>query len=198
MSDTQDLKVAFEIAEAMVKEFEEYLLADPVYRQLMVATSAGDRMPKMSAGSLLETLHDLAYAEKTGRLTPEQAHRLAELTSTVERLAHRYELAYRQKLTRELKSQIDSWRWFLQDCLDDRLRCRDEYPFEVRIRNRIELLVDTLNDHAPADQLARLRKLDRDLRGIFASGEFVLDRGLRDRYPSDRYWWLYGRPEGTG
>ncbi|MFQ5856561.1 MAG: hypothetical protein ACE5LU_13060 [Anaerolineae bacterium] len=198
MSGTQDPKVAFEIAEAMVEEFEDYLLGNSLYRQLMVKTSAGHRMPKMSAGSLLERLHDLTHAEETGQLTLEQAHQLADLTDAVDQLADRYAPAYRQKLVRELKSQIDSWRWFMQDCLDDRLRCQDEYPFEVWIRNRIELLMDTLNDRAPADLRSRLRKLDHDLRRVFAPGEFIFDRRLQDRHPRDRYWWLYGRPEGAG
>lgn len=195
MSEPQDLEVTLEIAEAMVAEFESYLLDESLYRQLVVKTSAGDRTPKMSAGTLLETLRDLAYADEAGRLTSEQVHRLTELKSTFEELSRRYPQAYRQKLVRELKSQLDSWRWFLQDCRDDRSRCHDEYPFEVRIRNRIALLVEVLGDDVPAEQLARLQALDRDLKEVFVSGPFIWDRSLQDRYPEDRYWWLYGRPQ---
>ncbi len=195
--ERQDPKVSLEIAEAMVEEYEDYLLEDDLYRQLVVKTSAGNRMLKMTAGSLLELLDDLSYAGKGDQLTSGQTQRLAELTGTVEELGGRYPSAYREKLARELKSQIDSWRWFLQDCRDNLSRCRGEYPFEVRIRNRIALLRDALGEHAPADQLSHLQRLDRELRGILVPGEFILDPGLRDRYPKDRYWWLYGRPAGA-
>jgi hypothetical protein len=197
MIRTQDPELALEIAEAMVAEFEDYLFDDDLYRQLMVKTSAGNRTLKMSAGSLLDTLHELAHATETGHLTPEQADRFTVLSDAVEQLSHRYASMYRQKLARELKSQIDSWRWFLQDCLDNRLRCQDEYPFDVRIRSRIALLMDALGDDAPADQVSRLQKLDRELQEVLVPGEFILDGSLRERYPKDRYWWLYGRPGGS-
>ncbi len=194
MFDSHDVETNLDIAEAMVAEFEDYLVDDDLYRQLVIRTTAGDRMLKMSAGSLLEVLHDLHHAADTGRLTPEQKNRLRELTDTVEQLTRRYTSVYRQKLVREFKSQIDSWRWFLQDCQDDRSRCRDEYPFEVRIRNRLALLMDELDDDAPADQVSRLRKLDADLREILVPGKFILDPELQERYPKSHYWWLYGRP----
>lgn len=197
MSSIQDPALTLEIAREMVEEFENYLLGDSLYRQLKVETSAGDRMPKMSAGSLLETLHDLEYAREAGQLTAEQADQLAELTDEFERLIKRHATAYREKLAWELKSQIDSWRWFMQDCLEDPSGCQDEYPFEVWIRNRIALLMEALGEGVPADQRSRIEQLDHDLQEVFASGSFVLDDHLQDRYPRDRYWWLYGHPEET-
>ncbi len=185
--------MSLEIAEAMVEEFEDYLLEDSLYRQLRIATSAGDRMPNMSAGSLLETLQDLQFAAESGRLTSTQADHVDELVDRFERLKTRHTVRYHEKLAWELKSQIDSWRWFLQDCQDKLSWCRDEYPFEVRLRNRIALLIDELGDAAPADQLARLQALDQDLREVFATDGFLLDDYLRDRYPENRYWWLYGQ-----
>lgn len=198
MSHAQDPTPDLQIARAMVDEFENYLLEDSLYRQLRVETSAGDRMPKMSAGSLLAALRDLDYAENAGELTSDQAAQLAELTTTFGQLRKRHESSYRAKLARELKSQIDSWRWFLQDCRDDPARCREEYPFEVWIRNRIALLVDELGGQVPAEQQSRLQALDRDLRDVFVSGDFVLDDALKGRFPKNRYWWLYGQPEAAG
>lgn len=194
MYDRRDLEATLETAEAFAAEFEDYLLSDRLYRQLTIGTGTGKRVLKMSAGSLLETLGDLTCAAEAGHLAAAQADRLRELSDAVSRLSRLYATRYRQKLARELKSQIDSWRWFLQDCLDDPTRCRDEYPFEVRIRNRIELLTDALGEHVPAEQMSRLQELDRQLRGILLAGDFILDAGLRDRFPRDRYWWLYGQP----
>jgi hypothetical protein len=194
MDHTRDAQIALATAGEMVDTFEDYLLGDDLYQQLKVSTPAGDRMPNMSAGSLLATLQNLQHAQQANQLSAEEAQRLAELDDEFHRLARRYPDAYREKLARELKSQLDSWRWFLQDCHEDPPRCRDDYPFEVRARNRAALLLDELGEQAPADQRTRLNELDRDLRGMFAAGPFVLDEELRDRHPRDRYWWLYGRP----
>lgn len=194
MAHTRNMEIALATVAEMVDTFEDYLLGDDLYQQLKVSTPAGDRMPNMSAGSLLATLQDLHHAQQAGQLTGEETGRLAELEDEFRHLTRRYPDAYRQKLTRELKSQLDSWRWFLQDCHDNPRRCRDDYPFEVRARSRAALLLDELGEQTPADQRARLNELDRELRGMFAAGEFVLDEELRDRHPRDCYWWLYGRP----
>ena len=186
-------QVTLELAKAMVDVFEDYLLKDTLYQQLIVKTAAGDRMLKMSVGTLLEALQDLTYAEEAGQLTSDQSQQLQELKSTVRLLAARHGQAYRAKLVRELKSQLDSWQWFLQDCQEERARCRDEYPFEVRIRNRIALLMSELGDAVPAELAARLEKLDQRLREMLVPGDFLLDKGLAPRYPREQYWWLYGR-----
>lgn len=199
MFDRQNLELRIELAEAMAAEFEAYLFGGDLYRQLMVKTPTGNRLQqKMSAGSLLEALRDLTFAAEAGHLTTAQADRVGELADTLEQTARRYPSLYRQKLARELKSQIGSWRWFLQDCRDDPVRCQDDYRFEVRTRTHIALLIDELEDYAPTDQVSHLQQLDHDLRDILAPGEFILDRSLRDRYPKDRYWWLYGSPSRLG
>lgn len=196
MFDRQNLELRIELAEAMVAEFEEYLFDNDLYRQLMVRTAAGNRLQQMmSAGSLLEALRCLTFAAEAGHLTTAQADRVRELVDSSEQTARRYPSLYRQKLARELKSQIDSWRWFLQDCRDDPVRCQDDYRFEVRIRTRIALLCDELSDYAPPDQIARLQQLDRDLQDILIPSEFILDSSLQDLYLQNRYWWLYGSPQ---
>ncbi|MFQ5594642.1 MAG: hypothetical protein ACE5HA_10890 [Anaerolineae bacterium] len=195
MFDRQNLELKLELVEAMAAELEEYLFEDDLYRQLMVKTPAGNRPQKMSAGLLLEMLRDLAFATEGGHLTTAQADRLRELTDFVAQTSRQYPSLYRQKLARELKSQIDSWRWFLQDCRDDPLHCQNDYRFEVHIRNRIALLIVELADDAPTEQSARIKQLDHDLQNIWAPGEFIFHSSLRDYYPPDRYWWLYGSPK---
>jgi hypothetical protein len=194
MTHTEQTQTALAAAAEMVDTFEDYLLGDDLYQQLKVSTPAGDRMPNMSAGTLLAILQDLEHAQPAGMLTAAEAERLGELRREFDRLTNRYPTAYREKLARELKSQLDSWRWFLQDCRDDPARCRDDYPFEVRARNRVALLLDELGEHAPVEQRTRVQELDRKLRDIFTAGPFILSAELRDRYPRDRYWWLYGHP----
>ena len=184
------------LLQAMAAELEAYLLGDDLYRQLVIRTSRGDQMPRMSLGSFLETLARLEEAANAGHLSPSQWEVLTEARHRLEELRRRFPTAYRDKLVRELKSNLDSWSWFLQECAEDLRRCRDEYPFEVRLRNRIATLMDALGAEVPAQHAARLERLDAQLRRLFVPGPFVWAEELKARYPRDRYWWLYGRIGG--
>ncbi len=194
MSDKNDLAVQFALAQAMADELENYVLGDDLYRQLVVRTPAGDRMPRMSLGLFLESLKELEWAAQAGHLTAQQKQALAEMNQALEDIRQRFPTAYREKLSWELKSNLDSWNWFLQECRENPRRCREEYPFEVRIRNRIATLVDALGREVPTEHASRLKRLDARLRELFVPGRFILAQELEARYPRDRYWWLYGEP----
>jgi len=194
MLQAQGLEVDLALILAMADEMEEHLLGDDLYRQLVIRTPHGDRMPKMSLGAFLETLAALEEAAKAGRLTVQQQQALTDVRQRFEELRRRFPTAYREKLARELKSNLDTWNWFLQECREDLQRCRDEYRFEVRVRNRIATLVDALEGHVPPQHAARLERLDAQLRRLLAPGPFVWAKELEARYPRDRYWWLYGLP----
>jgi hypothetical protein len=106
--------------------------------------------------------------------------------------------AYGGKLQRELRGNLDAWRWFVDDCLAGAAECVDDYPSEARKRLRIQgLLVDgERGGVAMTDETRELARLDDDLRGVFDSDPraFCGPRGEADRYPESQYWWLYGRP----
>lgn len=194
MPNDRDFEIKLALVQAMAHELEDYLMGDALYRQLVVHTTVGDRLPKMSLGAFLETLETLEWAQKAGRLTAEQRQPLTEARKSLEGVRRRFPTAYRGKLSRELKSNLDSWNWFLQECRENPRRCHEEYPFEVRIRNRIATLVDALGKEIPADLASRLERLDDALRRLIVPGRFVLAEELQTRYPRDRYWWLYGQP----
>jgi hypothetical protein len=99
-------------------------------------------------------------------------------------------------LRHELRSQVDSWRWFVDDCARDEDACADRYPREVATRLRIEGLLDEAAAVGAdtADGRARAVSLDDTLRRHFAAGPYCGPSGQASRYGAERYWWLYGRP----
>lgn len=196
MSQSRVLEDDVVLLQAMANELETYLLSGDLYRQLVIRTPRGDRMPRMSLGSFLETLATVEEAADAGRLPPPQWEVLTEARHRLKELRRRLPTAYREKLVRELKSNLDSWNWFLQECAEHPRRCRDEYRFEVRIRNRIATLMDALGEKVPPEQAARLERLDAQLRRLFMPGPFLWAKELETRYPRHRYWWLYGEIGG--
>lgn len=182
------------VLSSMVNRLQDYLEDDRLFKTITAYTPEGERLLKMTIGGILQRLEEL----REQPLDPEQADELAELQREFERGRERNRDLYFKKLGRELKSYLDSWRWFLQNCWDGDNKCIAEYPQEVGTRLRIESLLEEGNGH-PALQEGRRRveELDARLRSNWVAGEFVLADELADRYPRDRYWWLYGRPRVT-
>jgi hypothetical protein len=190
-----DLSVELAIARAMANELESYLLSNQLFRQLVVRTPLGDLQPKMTLGAFSEHLRALRRREAS--LVTEQRATLDEIGKTWETMRRRYAERYADLLRQELRSQLDSWTWFLEDCLKRPGRCRDDYPTEARIRARIALLLEELGSSADIrSELARLASLDERLRRIWQKDRFLWPGESANVYPPDRYWFLYGYPQG--
>jgi hypothetical protein len=188
-----ELAVDLALAQAMVKEFEDYLFSDRLFYQLIVHTPAGDRQPKLTPGVLIETLAQLRRAR--GELSVEQRQLLDQVEADFAAVRRRMAGRCRDKVLAELKSLLDSWTWFMQDCEDQRRRCETEYDHEVWIRARITTLMSELSDGPDLSELRqRLALLDSKLTRVFRVGQFVWDPKLELHYPKREFWFLYGRP----
>lgn len=179
------------VLSSMVNRLQDYLEDDRLFKTITVYTPEGERLLKMTIGTILQRLEEL----RERPLDQEQADELAELEHEFERVRQRNRDLYFKKLGRELKSYVDSWRWFLQNCWDGDQKCVADYPLEVATRLRIESLLEEGAHHpALAEGRRRVEELDARLHANWQPGEFILPEELASRYPRDRYWWLYGRP----
>jgi hypothetical protein len=184
------------VAGTMASELPDYLLGDRLFRQIVVRTPAGTQQPKMTLGSLLGRYQLLRHF--AGDLDAGQQQQLAAVGAAIvenRRIYHAQWVAYIQK---ELKSYLDSWRWYVDECVR-RAGCASTYPGEVWIRTRLALLLEeaaALKTPILTEQ-GHLRRLDSQLRSVWQEGLFLLEPAQRDLYPADRYWWLYGLPTGT-
>jgi hypothetical protein len=188
-----ELAVDLTLAQAMVKELENYLLSDRLFYQLVVRTPAGDRQPKLTPGVLIETLAQLQWAD--AELSADQRQQLDQLEANFTAIRQQWASLWRDKVLVELKSLLDSWNWFMQDCADWRHRCETEYDSEVWIRARVTMLMDEVRDRPELAELRqRLAVLDSRLTRVFRPGRFIWDAKLEEHYPKQQFWFLHGRP----
>ncbi len=180
------------IAEAMVAELEAYIVGNDLYRTVIVRTDRGDQKLQMSGGDLLARLHRL-QGERDALSSAEQA-RLDAVQKAADSAIYSLRTRFHERLGREMKARLDSLRWYLDECHEDRAKCRTEYPFEIRNRQRIEEILKQFGQLTPPDLMSVLNQVDRRLRQLGQSPGFVWDRRLEKVYPSDRYWYLYQRP----
>jgi len=188
----EEPSVDLAIAEAMVAELEDYIVASDLYRTIIAQTPRGGEKMQMSGGDLLARLHRL-QGERDVLDAGERA-RLDTVQQAADRTIYSLRTRFHERLGREMKARLDSLRWYLSECNEDRMKCRTEYPFEIRNRQRIEEILKQLGTRAPADLTSVLSQVDRRLRQLGQNGGFVWDARLEKVYPQERYWYLYQRP----
>ena len=124
------------IVEAMADELEEYIVANELYRTLSLRTAEGNQTLQMTGADLLTRLYRL-QGERNQLSTADQA-RLDAVQTRVDDTIYSLRNRFQERLQREIKARLDSLKWFLDDCLADRQRCRVEFPVEMRKVQRIE------------------------------------------------------------
>jgi hypothetical protein len=180
------------VLEAFAAELEEYIVKDELYRTVRVHLPTGDQMIQMSGGDLLTRIFRLA-AERD-RLTPEQQARFDAARSAVEQTIYSLRTRFHQRLLREVKARLDSLNWFLDECASEPARCRGEYPFEIRNRQRIDAVVQELGGDLTPELKSQIGRTDERLRMIVRPGNFAWDSRLEGVFPRTRFWYLYVSP----
>ncbi len=176
--------------QAMAGEFEAYLHSDVLYWQMDATRPGGSQLPKLTVGGFLERARRLQAAPLTSaqRAVLDKAVRQFDLA----RQAHH--ARYMTRALHDLRGRLDAWAWFLDDYAK---RPNDEapyYPAQAHMRLAIALLLDELAGSPGVAELERrLAVLDRRLRADWIEGPFVWHPALAHAFPSDLFWWLYGR-----
>ena len=180
------------VLEAFAAELEEYIIKDELYRTVRVHLPAGDQMIQMSGGDLLTRIFRLS-AERD-KLTPEQQARFDAARGAAEKTIYSLRTRFHQRLQREVKARLDSLNWFLDECASDPARCRGEYPFEIRNRQRIDAIVSELGTDLPQEMKNQISRIDERIRMIVRPGSFAWDARLEPVFPRTRFWYLYVSP----
>jgi hypothetical protein len=178
------------MAAAMVEELESYLIGDELFKTVLVRTPGqGDVKIQMTGGDLLTRLYRLG-AEKS-RLSGDQQRETERLVAEANRIIYSLKSRFHQRLLREMKSRLDSLRWFLDDAVEEPSRGRANYPYEVRNRQRIEEIVKQLGGDLSAELSAQLAAVDTRLRAMADGDRFVWDPSQQAIFPVKPYWYLY-------
>jgi hypothetical protein len=189
----EDPSIDLEIVEGMVPELEDYIIKDDVYRTVILPTSSGDRNIRMTGGDLLARLHRLNGERDI--LSPDQARRLDAAQQQADATIKSLKTRFNQRLARETKARLDTLRWFFDDCGADPQRCRVEYPFEIRNRQRIEEILKQLGKGGlPQDLAALLARTDKRIQALTRPSGFIWSPRVEKVYPREPYWYLYMTP----
>lgn len=180
------------IAEATVQELEEYLVKDDLYRTLIVHLPSGDQKLQVTGGDLLTRLHRLKAVRD--QLSPDLQTRLDAVEAKARETIYSLRSRFHDRLRREMKARLDSLKWFLDDCAAEPRRCRAEFPFEMRNRQRIEEILKELEGNISPELQNLLQGIDHRIRMVTRAGDFVWDKRLQPAFPPQPYWYLYVTP----
>jgi hypothetical protein len=180
------------VLESLADELEAYIVKDDLYRTVRVHTPAGDQMVQMSGGDLLTRLFRLSG--ERDKLSPDQQVRLDSKRVQVEKTIYSLRTRFHERLNREVKARLDALSWFLDECASDPARGRGEYPFEIRNRQRIDVILVELGSDLTPDLKAQISRVDDRIRLMVKPASFAWDPRLEPLFPRAQYWYLYSSP----
>jgi hypothetical protein len=136
----------------------------------------------------LATLHD--------HLDPGQAATLTRAERELDLQKSQWRSRYQDKLARELRSRLDAWAWYLDDCRAQGESAIVHYPRQVETRAKADLLLDEAGKVGLDVEESHQRQvaLDERLGAFFVVGEFCWLDELAPGFPPDRFWYLWGWP----
>ena len=187
-----DPAIDLEISQQMATELEDYIVKDELYRAMTVRTSAGDQRLQMTGGDLLARLYRIQG--ERDQLSAEQQTAFDDLQKQVDDTIYSLRTRFHDRLQREMKARLDSLKWFLDDCGGDIQKCRVDFPFEMRNRQRIEEIMKRVGDEIKPELEEQLHSVDKRIRNMTRATEFIWEKKLQDVFPRSPYWYLYVCP----
>lgn len=182
------------VVAAMAAQFESYVMRGEVYRTIAVtAASQLEERVQSSCGDILARLQKLSA--QSDQLSPDQKETMAAAKARIEEVTARLPSHYQALLLREARARLNSLRWYLDDCQENRRECRVQYPFEIRNRQRIGEICRAMDAAGVSALAPQLEGIDLRLRRLTRGGEFVWDASVAHVYPKEEYWYLYALPD---
>jgi hypothetical protein len=174
--------------QAALPVLKEFLFSNQIRWPLTGLKSVGNLpLPDLSMGSLLLAARRLAGTSKT----EEETKTIQVLLSELEDIRTKWHSTWEAKCFKEIQSRIKIW---VQDI--KRLDPAElvNWPAQVRSRVIIEILRSEINQESQLspDLFLQLAASDMRLKQKFTRGEFVWDERLKETFPQDPFWYLYG------
>jgi len=174
---------------AGVEELESYLLSEHLFWSLDAKTEANEPVfPNLTLGNLL-----LTEARLKGRhLTLEQEAQLGAVLPKLEQVRSHWRVAWSKKAEHSVQNRLNMWNNFIDEYTRAPEANADRYPYEVQRRVMLHLLMKEA-DNLPEAVSELLARLDALVKTFIIRGDFIWEAELKDGFPEDTYWYLYGR-----
>ena len=182
------------LCEAMADEIKEYLKSNELFWEPNRRRPGGTDLPKLTIGGLLLAMRRLETLRH--HLHPDQAKALTRAGREMAFQKSHWRLRCQNKLARDLRSRLDAWAWYLDDCQKQGKSAIIHYPRQVETRVKIDLLLDEALEVGLEVKESRKRQaaLDEGLRALFTKGDSCWISELAAGFPPDSFWYLYGFP----
>ncbi len=170
-------------------QLEEYLFSKELYWPIGISAPAGDTpYPRLTLGGIL-----LAQARAHAwSLESRQRDELNRLDERIGDVRSRWRELWARKSAHGFRARLNLWRDYLEEYRHDPLDNFSRFHYEVHRRVMLHLLASETNQIPPA-QSDLLQALDQVVQAKFIPGEFVWEQELSNGFPSETYWYLYGR-----
>ena len=178
---------------AGLSQLEEYLLSSQLFWTVGASHLPGEPIyPQLTIGTLLLSIKRL-QAREGERGGSEYFDELSEL----DKIERQWKSAWIQKATREFHARMNLWRNYLDDYRKSPADNHDRYAFEVSRRVVLELLQPYI-DESSKKHSQLLTDLDALLRINFMPGNFIWEKDIKQGFPRNNYWYLYGSLKANG
>lgn len=171
---------------AGMAEMGDYLDSDLLYWRISPGSYPGTSYDdRLTIGGLLFSLKRVYAGDQPG---------LAEkLNNQLRELKYTRPADWKKKIEREFQNRLRQWEFCLKEIVKNPHQHVIYYPYEVRRRVILRLLMDTREDQI-SGAVDHLRPLDRLLESIFERGEFLWEERFQSVFPEEIDWYLYGSP----
>jgi ubiquinone biosynthesis protein UbiJ len=180
------------LCEAMADELDDYLKSSQLFWEPDRRWPGGAKLPKLTLGGLLLALRRLETLRD--RLDPDWSRALTRAGQELAFQKSHWRVRCQAKLARDLRSRLDTWAWYLDDCEAQGESAIVHYARQVETRVKIELLLDEVAQIKldVRDERQRQRVLDERLRADWRPGDFCWLEALAAGFPPERFWYLWG------
>ena len=174
--------------QASTPVLEEYLLSDILYYPV-----TGQRGRQLTGDTTRLTLGNLLLSQKrlsSALLSGDASAEFSQYSSQVEQTHAQWHSRWEIKIQQEIPNRLRLWKNYLGEWGDGSKSKAGDYPYNVRLRVILELLLAETNALLVQEKTL-LHSLDQRLKGKGAPGPFVWDETFTSGFPADKFWFLY-------
>jgi hypothetical protein len=183
----QDLK----FIESTCQDLDDYILSNQLYWPVDHETYRdGISFSRVTIG-LIRLITEQLRAVK---LSEEQSSRLKEANRIIDNIQRKWKVAWGKKVSAEFKSRLNLWQEFIRECISDKKVLLSGFRTALSNRTILQLLLlDLPNEEAGL--ILSLHETDQWLRENLVEGPFIWDDEYQHTFPSEKFWFLYRKPD---